>query len=232
MPELITSPAAVYPVRRVSAPPELNRFSEDVAWAHAATADIVHYHPRSGIHRPRCSARLLLAESSLYLLFTVDDCFVQSVQTQMNSSVCTDSCVEFFVQPTDAGYFNFEVNAGGTIHCSYIRDNRITAGAFADYDFLPADLLRRVRIAHTMPSIVYPEISVPVSWSIAMEIPMDVFEEYSGPPSVLPGSRWRGNFFKCADHTSHPHWASWHCIGEELNFHRPERFGVLEFVRR
>jgi len=38
---------------------------------------------------------------------------------------------------------------------------------------------------------------------------------------------FRGNFFKCGDETSHPHWASWSPISEELNFHRPETFGSI-----
>ena len=41
--------------------------------------------------------------------------------------------------------------------------------------------------------------------------------------------RWRGNAFKCADETSHPHWASWAPIGEALNFHAPGWFGDLDF---
>ena len=45
-----------------------------------------------------------------------------------------------------------------------------------------------------------------------------------------PGVTWRANFYKCADHTSHPHWLSWSVIGSgKFEFHVPEYFGTLEF---
>jgi len=34
---------------------------------------------------------------------------------------------------------------------------------------------------------------------------------------------------QCADDSSTPHWGSAFSIGEELNFHQPERFGTLRF---
>jgi len=39
----------------------------------------------------------------------------------------------------------------------------------------------------------------------------------------------RGNFYKCAEDNSHPHWASWASMGGELNFHLPDRFGWFSF---
>ena len=40
---------------------------------------------------------------------------------------------------------------------------------------------------------------------------------------------WFDTFFKCADESSHPHWASWSPLGAELNFHTPEYFQELYF---
>jgi len=33
-------------------------------------------------------------------------------------------------------------------------------------------------------------------------------EHYVGPLGPLTGQVWRGNFFKCAEDNSHPHWAA------------------------
>ena len=52
-------------------------------------------------------------------------------------------------------------------------------------------------------------------------------EQYVGRLCNLPGQTWRGNFYKCADRSSHPHWASWSPLGEPLNFHTPQFFGPL-----
>ena len=56
------------------------------------------------------------------------------------------------------------------------------------------------------------------------------------PHLLLPhdgqlGERWRANFFKCAENSKHPHWASWSPIGPILKFHQPNRFGELYFKR-
>jgi hypothetical protein len=76
---------------------------------------------------------------------------------------------------------------------------------------------------------VDPEIQGPVEWCLEYSIPLSIFEAYLGKAVDPAGGRWRGNFYKCGDETSHPHWASWSPIGEELNFHCPEHFGILEF---
>jgi len=53
----------------------------------------------------------------------------------------------------------------------------------------------------------------------------------AGADGTLAGTEWRANCFKCADETSHPHWASWAPIGEALNFHQPQYFGVFHFAQ-
>jgi hypothetical protein len=64
-----------------------------------------------------------------------------------------------------------------------------------------------------------------------MEVLIDLkaIEPHVGAIGSLSGRGFAANFFKCADHSSHPHWASWSPIGEELNFHQPQTFGLLRF---
>ena len=42
------------------------------------------------------------------------------------------------------------------------------------------------------------------------------FDQYFGDIQPTLSRGWRGNFYKCADESSHPHWASWAPIGPEL----------------
>src|ERR1035438_4954679 len=60
-------------------------------------------------------------------------------------------------------------------------------------------------------------------------IPLALFAHYLGPLGTLQGQVWRGNFFKCAEENSHPHWASWLPV-DEFNFHRPNCFGSLRLA--
>ena len=82
---------------------------------------------------------------------------------------------------------------------------------------------------HSIPGPVAEEITTPITWYLEYTLPFPLLEAYLGPLHRAAGTTWRGNFFKCADHCSHPHWASWSPIGEALNFHQPQYFGILEF---
>lgn len=163
----------------------------------------------------------------LHLRFDVKDRYVRSVQTEYQSAVCTDSCVEFFVQPVEGkGYFNFEVNAGGTLLVYYIEDaTRGADGRLRGFHRLPAEWGQEVRIRSSLPRVVEPEITEPVEWSIEISIPLALFDAYCGAV-VRSGGRWRANFYKCGDKTSHPHWLSWAPLSA-LNFHLPDCFGSL-----
>ena len=202
---------------------------EDPAWDTADLCPVDRFHPSGSDHRPATVARLLLAADALLLRFTVtDDRYVVARATADQQLVCFDSCVEFFVQPRpDRGHLNFEFNCGGTVLASCVDDpTRIPAG-FARWRPLPATDLARLAITHSLPVRVDPELPGPITWDLCCRLPLAVLADAVGP---LPDQGWRANFYKCADRSSHPHWASWSPIGEQLNFHRPSTFGHLAFA--
>ena len=142
--------------------------------------------------------------------------------------MCVDSCVEFFVEPVAGrGYFNFEINCGGTILLYY---NAQSATVHHDPVEVNDARLDKVRIYHSMESVVDPEITDPVNWIVEFGVPYEVFEPYVGPVDRKPNTFWRANFHKCGDHTSHPHWAMWNEIPGELGFHKPEFFAPIRFA--
>jgi hypothetical protein len=218
-------------VPRVRQLPESMGRWDDPLWPTSATLDISSFHPLSSAHRPKTQVRLLHDGRTLAILFRVQDRFVRSVHTRPNEQVCEDSCVEFFVQPRpDKGYFNFEVNAGGTMLLYYVEDPaRAPDGSLKRFRPVEESLARRIEIHHSLPPAVDPEIAVPTAWTIELRIPVEIMESYIGPLGDLTGQRWRANFYKCGDKTSHPHWGAWSPVGEALNFHQPARFGVLNF---
>jgi hypothetical protein len=79
-----------------------------------------------------------------------------------------------------------------------------------------------------MPEIVEPEISAPTEWVLEFFIPLDLLEKYVGPIGEVQRQEWQANFYKCADGTSHPHWASWSPVAE-FDFHLPRCFGTIRF---
>jgi len=221
----------VFVIRRTATPPSLDGAWESPVWAQAETLDVGNFYG-PGRHRPETQVRTLYDEDALYVLFRVTDRFVRCTRTRYQEAVHKDACVEFFVKPRpDKGYLNFEVNCGGALVLKYIVDPERTADGFAAYEDVPWEQASQLRIYHSLPVVVEPEIAGPIDWTVEYAIPRALLETYAGPLGLFGGSEWRGNFYKCAEDNSHPHWASWAPIGEILNFHQPDRFGLLRFAR-
>lgn len=221
-----------YRVRHTERPPAFSGDWDGGLWASAATARIDHFHPKSSPHRPRTEVKVLYDSSHLYLFFRVADRYVRCLTTRYQGPVSADSCVEFFVQPRPTGgYFNFEMNCGGTLLLYYIEDPRRVGNGFARYRPVDRAGLKGMRVYHSLPPVVEPEATDPVVWKLEYSIPLSLFEPYLGesPRPDAAGRPWRGNFYKCAEVNSHPHWAAWSPIGERLDFHCPEHFGLLHF---
>jgi hypothetical protein len=156
-------------IRQTELPAQLDGAWDSPFWSQAETVDIAHFRPEgSEAHRPKAQARLLYDDVAVYGMFRVEDRYVRCVHTGFQVPVCRDSCVEFFVQPRGTGgYFNFEINCGGAILSSWITDPRRTADGFEDYQMLSVNELRRVRIVHSMPERVEPELPGPITWTVA-----------------------------------------------------------------
>jgi hypothetical protein len=128
------------------------------------------------------------------------------------------------------GYFNFEINCGGTMLLSYHEHPEYKGPIRREPCAVPWELASQVVIYHSMPDVVDPEIAKDVVWHNEFFIPCRLLEAYIGPLGDLGGQEWRANFYKIAETNSHPHFASWSPILEGVNFHSPEFFGVIRFA--
>ena len=78
----------------------------------------------------------------------------------------------------------------------------------------------------SLPDRIPVEITEPVRYRVGFFLPFELFHTVMGTETPAPGVVWRGNVYKCADETSHPHWGCWQPV-PELNFHNPAAFGEL-----
>jgi hypothetical protein len=219
-----------YIVRRVKEVPALEGDWDDPVWDHADILAIDNFHAEGSEHQPEAHARMLYDDEGLHLIFHVRDRYVVWRHSNFQDPVCRDSCAEFFVQPAQSkGYFNFEMNCGGTLLTSFIEDHRRTPDGFEKYEMLPADCDALVERCSECIVPLGVEHTDPVDWVVQYRVPFRVFEGYLGPLGPISGQTWRGNFYKCADDSSHPHWGAWSPIGDELNFHQPDKFALLRF---
>jgi Carbohydrate-binding family 9 len=166
---------------------------------------------------------------NIHVAFRVEDRFVRCVHERYQSMVCEDSCVEFFVEPRPGrGYFNFEINGGGTMLLYFIEDpNPGNGKLFRKFREVPIELGGMVKIQTSLPARIDPEITESITWMLKLSVPREVLEAFAGPLGDWSGQQWRGNLFKCGDKTSQPHWASWAPIGSELAFHNPAYFAAI-----
>lgn len=241
---------AIYHIHRAASPPPLDAPWDHPAWSAAQTVAVNRFHdlPEASDHRPETAARLLYDDVNLYLHFQVQDRYVRVVRAGHQAMVCRDSCVEFFFAPNptpdDAPhldgrspppltYFNLETSAGGhalLYHCRY-RGEEAYARHGLEHDPLTPEEMQQLSAWTTLPDRVEPEIAEHVTWRAAITIPLSLIRQRMGPIDIGPDARWAGNFYKCGDETSHPHWASWQPItADHFRFHHPPSFGALCFA--
>ena len=177
---------------------------------------------------------MLYDDDFLAAIFRVEDRYVRAVSENFGDPVSQDSCVEFFLSPysmeqTDA-YFNFELSCGGTLllrRCSSSAERGWgrTSPLLAESD---ASL---IRVAHSLPSRVEPEITEPTSWTVEFHVPFELFGRYFVDlPRPTTGTEWKGNLYKSAGASSHPHWGTWAPIHlAKPSFHAPAFFQPLHF---
>jgi len=203
----------------------------DTNWESVPELEIANYREEGSGHKPIVKVKLLYDLKHLYVFFKVIDKYVKCLHTDYQSPVWKDSCVEFFVRPINTkGYFNFEINCGGTMLLYFIENWERTKDGFKNFIKINSETAKMVSIYHSLPTLIKEEIQEPITWYIQICINFLLFEKYLGPMGVLKCSEWYANFYKCGDETSHPHWGSWQSLQGELNFHRPDVFAPIKYL--
>jgi len=201
-------------------------------WQQANTLEVANFPWEDSGHHPRTQARLLYTNTALAIIFRVEDHYVRAVAEKFQDNVCTDSCVEFFVSPRadSLAYFNFEVNCGGTMlvrRCTTEEESQAGVEAVA----VTAADFATIALATSLPKIVEPEITEPTTWTLEYHLPFALFTTYFDIAPPTSGTAWKGNFYKCGDQTSHPHWGSWAPVGTpKPSFHQPSSYQPILFA--
>lgn len=182
---------------------------------------ISHYAWPENDYRPYAEGKLYRTDDALHVQLLAREPNPKAEFRNFNDQVCKDSCLEFFFSPSpdgQAGYFNFEFNALGTMLAMYgpDRDHRNWIGEDAVRDF-GVQAFRNGDNAANTASL----------WGIRFRIPFRWIEEQSGF-TLGPGDVFFGNFYKCGDDTDFPHYGSWSpIVNPQPDFHLPEFFGRL-----
>ncbi len=176
---------------------------------------------------PKTQVKMLYSDSSIYVIFKAKERFIRSSVQKINGPTYRDSAVEFFFTPgTDIknGYFNLEINCGGIPYMGFQKGFKI------DFKQIDENDIKKIKIAHTLPSRIVEEIPEETDWVLECKIPINMLEKYSPVTKPKQGVIWRANFYKTADTTTNPHYLSWNkIVNNSPNFHLPRFFGYLIF---
>ena len=175
------------------------------------------------------TVRSLYDEKAIYVQFICDDTHIYADHTEINSSVCLDSCVEFFAMPEpdkNSRYFNLEINCCGTFLLGWGRNIQEISSAFVD----PKLSTKYLKIATSVQGATKEESPQDNGWWVAASIPFELISELSGRQiQPISGPKWRANFYRCGGKTDQQY-ACWSWIDHpKPDYHRPEFFGELVF---
>ena len=169
---------------------------------------------------PEVAFDIARGEKDLYIHYLVHGLSLRAMAYEDGEYVHPDSCVEFFMRKDDELFYtNFEFNCIGT--CLAARGTgRHNRTPFTSNEFA------KIRRHSTLPRKPFEEKEGLYTWKLTVAIP---FELMGLDASNLP-DKIRGNFYKCADETSYPHYITWSPIKLPApDYHCPEHFGEICF---
>ncbi len=173
---------------------------------------------------PNVGFRIGYTDDSILLQYKVKEQTVLALCGHDNEDVWTDSCVEFFLMPDGADiYYNIETNCIGSalIGCGQNRSDRQRGDE---------SIVSQIKRYSTLGTDTFAEKPFDEEWSVSLVIPFTAF--FKSNIDSLEGKTLKANFYKCGDHLSIPYFLSWNPIKtEQPNFHQPNYFGELEFIK-
>lgn len=174
-------------------------------------------------YQPEVSFSMAYTAREILLKYYVTEEYFKAEKSESNQMVCEDSCVEFFVSPsTDGLYYNLEFNAIGT--CLFGSGTGRSNNKKADTEIISK--IRRMTSAGKKP---VGEKTGNYSWDLTIAMPYEIFFHHR--IKDLQGTAFRANFYKCGDMLSVPHYVTWSPVRtEKPDYHRPEYFGLLNFI--
>jgi len=216
-----------YRAPRIKGNPIIDADWEKAVWRDVTPVTLEYYMGSEPTHQPKVQAKVAYDDDALYLIWKVNDKNVLAKRTQHTQDVYRDSCVEFFFtpcgEPKERGFFNLETNCVGV----KLFGVHVTPG---DDEAFTVEEISSLVTSSSLKGPIDTEISDATTWTLEYRIPLSLLEKFAKVERPGPGVTWRGNFYKCADETSQPHWLTWSPVSNaEPSFHLPEYFGVIDF---
>jgi len=142
--------------------------------------------------------------------------------TEDNGEVWTDSAVEFFLMFGNDYYYNAEFNCIGTALLGYKEagDNNV--------EHPSPEIMKSIKRLPSLGRGKRDKKQGDIDWTLTLVIPKTAY--WKDNIESFNGLKALGNFFKCGDNLTTPHYLSWTEIDTpNPSFHQPDFFGELNF---
>lgn len=173
-------------------------------------------------YKPLAFASILYDIKGMYIKLQAFEEIIIARYLKNDDPVYKDSCMEFFLNAFPAysqKYLNFEFNPFGTMLLGFgsSRTDRVYIGKMNNNIF---NIKSGISKNHKDRKDIF-------SWHITFFIPFEFLHTVYEINSCII-NEMKGNFYKCGDDTSFPHYGCWNNIDKEYSdFHCPEFFGNL-----
>ncbi len=173
-------------------------------------------------YKPEVNVRIGYLDRNICLTFHVKEKNILARATKINGDVYKDSCVEFFFSPRQNDYYyNFEFSCIGTPHVGYGEDRN-------DREQIDPSLVEKIQRLSSLGNKPFEEKTGDFEWTLTVVIPHELFVHDVVPE--LSGLESKGNFYKCGDLTSEPHFVSWNPVETKTpDYHQYVYFGDFCF---
>jgi len=228
-----------YTCRYATSAPVVDGRGEDPAWQAAEAVSLVDVRYLSGDH-PHSQAtqvQMLWDDEQFYVLFVSQDPDVWSTLADRDDPLWDQEVVEVFFDPNgdEQNYVEIEVNPINTV-VDLLVTKPFRDGGKAHFEWSP-----QFQTAVHVEGTANDPSDVDETWSMEMAAPWSIVNadllDVPGPQSVppKPGDEWRFNFYRyerireAGVETGVIEYSAWSPVGE-INFHRPDRFGIVVFA--
>lgn len=170
--------------------------------------------PYGGVGTVQAWGQLAWDETGIYVNLRAKEAVIRCEELEPLSPVCEDSCLEFFIRPTEAlNYFNFEYNYACNVYLGYGTGNK--------------DLIRL--IMQDQKATFQPKsYKTEDGWGVTYHIPFTFIRQFFPNYEAYEGLKFYGNFYRSGEKAESPFGMSWNPIDPNgTTFHCPAFYGQL-----
>ena len=200
----------------------------EAAWRNAATFENFKFPWWVKGKREQTIARMLWDDRFLYIAYECEDAHVSAEQTEHDSPVYQDDCVELFTAPNakrPQDYFNIEMNVNGALLDEHHPDGPGEVKG-------PNWQSQGIQVATTVDGTLNDDSDTDHGWILEVAIPFANFEPATGKLQPSDGDVWHLNLNRLGGKIN-PQFSQWSSgTTARPEFHTPDTFGRVTFSSR